>query len=279
MQSVSNTRYDAAPVAVVRSMPMPQGNTPAAPSLPAHGFTAGQVRAALLQLLASEQFSRAGRMRRLIRFLVEQELAGAVGDTGEYTIGIQVFDRDARSYTTCEDPIVRVQVGRLRARLQAYYTGGGAHAELRFSIPIGSYMPTISRHGDSAGRFPHEHLLAVTPLLAVTHDPQGIAFSQGLNEELAYQLFNAFGHKIVSHTFALAEPALHGRPAGVSHVLEGSVRVNGEQIRASLRLVDAGAGCIAWSEQFDLCGPFAIALQEQLALDICAALKRYFAHG
>lgn len=279
MQSVGNALYTAAPSTLVRSMPVLEGNNPPAQPLPAHGFTAGQVRAALLQLLASQQFCKAGRMRRLMRFLVEQELAGALGDTGEYTIGIQVFDRDARSYATCEDPIVRVQVGRLRARLQAYYAGAGAHAELRFSIPIGSYMPTISRHGDSAGRLPHEHLLAVMPLLAFAPDPQGVAFCHGLNEELAYQLFNAFGHKIVSHTFALPELGPLPRPAGVSHVLEGSVRVNGEQIRASLRLVDAGAGCIAWSEQFDLCGPFAIALQEQLALAICSALKRYFAHG
>jgi TolB-like protein len=276
MQADSQTRDVSAPQ---RSSSVPIGNFLAAQPRPGHGFTALEVRSALLQLVASQEFCKAARMCRLIRFLVEKELEGAVGETGEYAIGIEVFDRDARSYTTCEDPIVRVQVGRLRERLKAYYAASGAHAELRFSIPIGSYMPTISHNGDSGGHFPHDHLLAVMPLLTLTPDPQGLAFGQGLNDELAYQLFKAFGHKIVSHTFAALDQAPLARPAGVSHVLEGSVRVNGELIRASLRLVDAGAGCIAWSEQFDLCGPFAIALQEQLALAICTALKRYFAHG
>lgn len=273
MLSVINASHFTAPAA---PPPMPERHAAgtAALALPAHGFTPGQVTSALCQLLASPEFCKATRMRRLIRFLVEKELDTTAGGTGEYAIGIEVFDRDARSYATCEDPIVRVQVGRLRERLKLYYAATGAGADLRFSIPIGSYMPTISRHGGSDGHFPSDHLLAILPLLNFTQDLQGLVFTQGLNEELSYQMFKVFGHKIVSHTFAAPD-----RPPGVSHVLEGSVRVNGERIRVSLRLVDAGAGCIAWSEQFDRCGPFAIAVQEELALAACAALERYFAHG
>lgn len=277
MLSVSNAPHFAAPAAPQLPLPERRRAIPRPP--PAHGFTVGQVRSALCQLLASPEFCKATRMCRLIRFLVEKELDSAAGAPGEYTIGIEVFDRDARSYATCEDPIVRVQVGRLRERLKLYYAATGAAADLRFSIPIGSYMPTISRHSDSDGHFPDGHLLAILPLLNFTQDLSGLVFTRGLSEELSCQLFKVFGHKIVSHTFAAPDPAASARPPGVSHVLEGSVRVDDDRIRVSLRLVDAGGGCIAWSEQFDRRCPFAIALQEELALAICDALQGYFAHG
>ncbi|MFA5018701.1 MAG: hypothetical protein WC504_14200, partial [Methylobacter sp.] len=64
--------------------------------------------------------------------------------------------------------------------------------------------------------------------------------------------------------------------AGVKHLLEGSVQIDEERLRASIRLVDVSAGCIAWTEQFDRRVFFAISHQEELASSICRALKRFF---
>ncbi|MBC7452378.1 MAG: hypothetical protein H7335_01465 [Massilia sp.] len=259
----------------------PGARAATAATLPVHGFGPAAVRNALAHLLASEQFCKAQRMRRLITFLVEKELAGARHETAEYTIGIEVFDRDALKYSTSDDPIVRVQVGRLRDRLKTYYAASGAQAPLRFSIPIGSYMPVISQNDENAGLFLRDHLLAIAPLFNFIQQEGGGAFTQGLNEELSYQLFKVFGNKIVSHSFTQPEPAAAsgpGRPIA-SHVLEGSVRADGDLVRVSLRLVDASAGCIAWSDQFDRRGPLAMHVQEALALAICGALKRYFEQG
>ena len=248
--------------------------------LPVHGFCPAAVRKALAQLLASREFCRAQRMSRLIKFLVEKELAGEVHETTEYAIGFEVFDRNAVNYSTSEDPIVRVQVGRLRDRLKTYYAASGAHAPFRFSIPIGSYMPVISRHGENDSPFACDHLLAIAPLLNFIQQEGGDTFTQGLNEELSYQLFKVLGNKIVSHTFTQPDSGAASSPGPIaSHVLEGSVRANGDLVRLSLRLVDASAGCIAWSDQFDLRGPLAVPLQEALALAICGALKLYFEQG
>jgi TolB-like protein len=239
------------------------------------------IRQALARLLASQEFCKAQRMRRLIVFLVEKEIAGDMRDTAEYAIGIEVFDRDARQYSTGDDPTVRVQVGRLRERLKVYYGASGVRETIRFSIPIGSYMPVISRDEDPGSGYPGNHLLAVVPLSDFTRHPAGSAFTQGVNEELSYRLFRLFGHRIVSHTFGL--PAAAGGRAttgvGVSHLLEGSIRADGDLIRTSLRLIDAGAGCIAWSEQFDHSAPFSIHLQEKLAVAICSGLALYFEQG
>lgn len=139
--------------------------------------------------------------------------------------------------------------------------------------------PEIRRPGEHE-RFRSGHLLAIVALADFTRHEGGPAFTSGVNEELSYQLFRTFGHKIVSHTFgAGAAPGRHAGGACVSHVLEGSVRVSGALVRTSVRLIDAGAGCIAWSEQFDRNGAFDIALQEELALAICAALLLYFEQG
>lgn len=105
----------------------------------------GEVRSACEEILASSLFFNAPRMNRLMRFLVDKAMSGAVWDTGEYSVGIEVFDRDPSTYNTSKDPIVRVQVGRLRKRLQAYYASSGLDADIEISIPVGSYMPVIRR--------------------------------------------------------------------------------------------------------------------------------------
>ncbi|MEO6920268.1 MAG: hypothetical protein ABI171_14805 [Collimonas sp.] len=246
---------------------------------------APDVKAALAQILASGAFSKAQRMSRLLKFLIEKRVAGALRDTNEYTIGIEVFDRDPAAYNPGEDPIVRVQIGRLRKKLSGYYAALGNAADLIFSIPSGSYMPEIHRAGAADPGFKSSHMLAVLPLKCITTDIASVSFAQGLSEELSFQLFKEFGNKIVSHTFAMpdrataSETTIKMERAGVSHLLEGSMRVEGEFIRLSFRLVDAAAGCIAWSEQFDRHASLAISLQEELASAICAALKHYFAHG
>jgi TolB-like protein len=247
-------------------------NAPGAVALAgtAHGIEPAELRAALLTMLTSPAFRNAHRMCRLMRYLVETGMTGSLRDTSEYAIGVEVFDRRA-DYSTCEDPIVRVQVGRLRERLRVYYNGSGAQASLQFSIPVGSYMPLVRRtcappRADQAG-----HLLSAIPLLSVSADPLHTALTQGLSEELSFQLFKAFGQRIVSHTFMQA-----ARSGAVRHQLEGSVRLHGALLRVSLRLVDSQAGRIAWSEQFDRTGPFGIAMHEALALAICSALKLHF---
>jgi hypothetical protein len=244
------------------------------------------VRLALEKILASEEFSRAQRMRELMHFLVAQKLSGSQRETNEYAVGIEVFKRNPATYNTCTDPIVRVQVGRLRDRLRAYYAGAGQLDQIRFIIPIGSYMPEIALMAAEPLPTPatlqaalpvpagiaRNYLLAHCALLYFDTDAYGAAFTRGLDEELVHQLYCAFGATIVPHT------ASRGA-VSVSHRLEGSVRVDGEMVRLALRLVDNTAGSMVWSQQFDGRATLSIDLQDQLAAAACAALNQYFAHG
>src|SRR6266508_3700740 len=81
------------------------------------------IRGQLHRILTHPLFARSERMGRFLRFAVEQALQGNDTDLKEYSIGIEVFDRQ-HSYDPRVDPIVRVEARRLRSKLQAYLPGG-----------------------------------------------------------------------------------------------------------------------------------------------------------
>ncbi len=242
---------------------------------------AAEVRTALETILASGVFINAPRMCRLLRFLVEKAISGAVRDTSEYAIGIEVFDRDPSAYSVSEDPVVRVQIGRLREKLKVYYATLGGGSSIEISIPIGSYMPVIRGMSAVDIDFKQCCMLVIHPFKCISHHGDNVHFTQGLNEELMHQLFKAFGKIIVPHSLFTSGDAdirtlKNVSNAGANHRLEGSIQIDAESIRASIRVVDVSVGCITWSEQFDRDAFFAITLQEELASSICGSLKSFF---
>lgn len=103
---------------------------------------ADAVRAQLERILASRGFATAVRLSRLLRHSVERTLAGQADQLKEYSVGMEVFDRDDK-YDPRVDSIVRVEAGRLRGRLDEYYAGDGAGDTVRISLPRGGYVATF----------------------------------------------------------------------------------------------------------------------------------------
>jgi hypothetical protein len=228
------------------------------------------VRQAVRGLLASPTFAKAPRMCDLLWYLVERKLAGEEAAITEHAIGLAVFRRAACDYDTALDPVVRVQIGRLRNRLVAHYaTAAPAHA-LRISLPAGSYIPVISLAGASAP-VARGRQLELMPLRNLTVEHRGSAFVSGVEEELGIRLFQAFDSAI-----QLRAPTLSGSAHPLDR-LEGSIRIEKDHVRASMRVVDAAAGRITWVSQFDCSGELGMRLQEELASAICAKLQGYLA--
>jgi TolB-like protein len=98
------------------------------------------IRAAVERVLASPSFASASRLSRFLRFVVERALAGEADRLKEYAIGIEVFDRDER-FDPRIDSIVRVEAGRLRTKLEAYYRGAGSSDSVEIRIQRGGYVP------------------------------------------------------------------------------------------------------------------------------------------
>jgi hypothetical protein len=62
------------------------------------------IRNQLSKILQSDGFIRAPRMRRFLKFVVEEALAGRANLLCEYSIGISVYERD-ESFDPALDPI------------------------------------------------------------------------------------------------------------------------------------------------------------------------------
>jgi TolB-like protein/Tfp pilus assembly protein PilF len=105
---------------------------------PERSVSPAAVRAALEKVLAADCLRDAELLRRFLRHVVERTLAGAAGELKEYSLGIDLFGRDA-SYDPRLDPVVRMAARRLRVKLQEYYERDGRGDPLRIEIPKGGY--------------------------------------------------------------------------------------------------------------------------------------------
>jgi TolB-like protein len=103
-----------------------------------------EVRAELDRILASKGFATAGRVSKLLRYVVEKTLAGETDQLKEYSVGVEVFERDG-NYDPRLDSIVRVEAGRLRSKLDEYYNGNGTGSDIRIGLPRGGYAATFQR--------------------------------------------------------------------------------------------------------------------------------------
>jgi TolB-like protein len=106
--------------------------------------SAAAVREELERILASRDFVASDRLKGFLRFVVEEVLAGRSDRLKAYTVALEVFGRDP-AFDPQSDPVVRIEAGKLRRRLDLYYLGGGRADPVRIGIPKGSYVPTFSR--------------------------------------------------------------------------------------------------------------------------------------
>lgn len=96
------------------------------------------------KILSSRQFRSADRCKQFLRYVVLCKLDGRAERLKERAIGADVFHRPP-GYATGEDPVVRVQAGEVRRRLDKYYQELPEPPSLRIELPVGSYSPVLHR--------------------------------------------------------------------------------------------------------------------------------------
>jgi adenylate cyclase len=99
-----------------------------------------EVRKQLRRILEGPEVVVRGRRGGLLRYLVEEALAGHARSLKGVSIAIAVFDRD-ETFDQQTDPIVRLEARRLRHDLDTYYATAGRYDPIRISIPKGGYVP------------------------------------------------------------------------------------------------------------------------------------------
>jgi adenylate cyclase len=100
--------------------------------------SSSDILAALNDLLGDPDFKVSDRLKRFLRFVFEETLAGRQDRIKNYSIAVDVFGRPA-NFDGMVDPIVRVEACRLRLGLAKYYEG--RTTAIQIVLPRGSYIP------------------------------------------------------------------------------------------------------------------------------------------
>ncbi len=101
----------------------------------------------------------------------------------------------------------------------------------------------------------------------------------GISEEIINSLSRINGLRVSSRTSSftykgkLEDIRSIGRSLGVTTVLEGSVRKDGNQLRITVQLTNVEDGCLLWSESYDRELKHVFAIQDEIARTIASTLK------
>ena len=101
-----------------------------------------EILAQLDRILASKDFCQAPSLSKLLRFVVEQTLAGNGAGLKEVTLGVEVFGLSTDDGTV-KTSVVRVNAYRVRKRLAAYYETVGNEDPWIITLLDEGYTPRI----------------------------------------------------------------------------------------------------------------------------------------
>jgi TolB-like protein len=110
------------------------------------GPDAPQVLDALRKIIAHTSPDTTERSRRLLEYLVTEELEGRGSRIKAYSIATEVLGRPS-SFDPQKDPIVRIEAARLRRVLEHYYLTEGHEDAVIIEIPKGAYVPHFRFRG------------------------------------------------------------------------------------------------------------------------------------
>jgi TolB-like protein len=133
-------------------------------------------------------------------------------------------------------------------------------------------------HTESVTRIPQKSI-AVLPLLNESGDPGDEYFSDGLSEELIAALGQIRDLKVIGRSSSFRfkdrkeEPKTIGQKLGVSTLLEGTVRKQGNKVRIVAELINAADGTELWSRIFDRELKDIFAVQTEIAQAVAASLE------
>ncbi len=250
------------------------GAASARPSNDIEPVQAALVREELERVCEDKLFRDTTRMKRFLRYVVEETLAGRGDRLKGYVIGVEVFDRPD-DFDPQADTIVRVQAGQLRRRLDLYYADRGQSSEVRILVPKGRYAPifelrqspgpdetvdpkSIVKESDNRAKDPRPSLAVLTldDLSSQTFD-DGTHFAEGLSAEIVNALVQFRSLRIVTLTpsvsTSLAQKSVRdiGKECGADFVLSGSVRRDGEVFRVTVSLIRSETSEHVFSRVFD----------------------------
>lgn len=124
-----------------------------------------------------------------------------------------------------------------------------------------------------------EKSVAVLPFVNMSSDPEQAYFSDGISEEILNVLTRIPNLKVAARTSSFQfkgqnlDIAKIADQLKVNHILEGSVRKAGNQLRITAQLIEAESGYHLWSDTFDRELKDVFAIQDEIANAIATELR------
>jgi TolB-like protein len=142
-----------------------------------------------------------------------------------------------------------------------------------------SHVGEPSSAAEDAPRPESDTSVAVLPFVNMSRDSDNEYFSDGISEELLNLLVKVEGLRVPSRTSSFAFKGQNrdireiAEQLEVDHILEGSVRKAGNQVRITAQLIDVSTDTHLWSETYDRELEDIFAIQDEIASEIVGALQ------
>jgi len=241
------------------------------------------VEAELSQILHSDGFRQADRLRTFLSFVVKTTLAHPNAALKGYTIAVEAFGREA-SFDP-QDPYIRNIAKDVRTSLDVYYGNPNNQKNgIKIRIPKGAYAakfdftdappnPSVKgqesnpvsaaqsiktpeqQHTSQATSTDFKPTVAIIPLTALNaNDTQ-----QYYGEVFADDIINIISREqklnVISRlsTSGLKSKALEmsdlREQLGADYILTGTYLLSGDSLKLHVEMVDTRSGLLIWSEQ------------------------------
>jgi TolB-like protein len=132
---------------------------------------------------------------------------------------------------------------------------------------------------DTAAAAESDKSIAVLPFVNISSDAEQEYFSDGLSEDLLNLLAKIPNLRVIARTSSFAYKGKDvsitdiARELNVAHVLEGSVRKSGNQVRITAQLIRASDSSHLWSESYDRSLDDVFAIQDEISAAVVEQLK------
>ena len=154
----------------------------------------------------------------------------------------------------------------------------GATVLLVLTAIVAAFVIVSNKADTSLTAIP-EKSIAVLPFTNLSPDKEQDYFSDGISEELLNLLAKAPQLKVTARTSsflfkgkAIGIPEI-AKQLRVAHILEGSVRKIGDQVRITTQLIHAADGFQMWSEIYDRKFDDIFKIQDEITADVVKELK------
>jgi len=249
--------------------------------------SADEIRSQVNKICQSDEIRTKNQLCKLLRYIVDEALAGKSEHLKGYNIALEVFDK-GNDFNPDQDPLVRIHAGRLRRMLKIYYLESGAYDPIIIHIPKGKYIPvfipnTAIHEGEERTVLPESKInptVTVLPFKNLSGKPEKDYFALGFSEEISVELTKFEDIKVIENgrffETELSESEKNNllKARRVRFIVEGGILAGDKQVKILVRLTDIIDHVQIWAERYivDYSSKDLMDVQGDIALEVASTI-------